>query len=217
MPYVVTHPESLRDVYDDWPACQAAINGVSGARHQKVGSREEGWAMLAGTGVVLPPGLHVFTDGNHGGGVGIVVVLGTGNQAAEPHVVQEIATSVGRVFHSAAIPGLESRPAIDEALGQLRNILSEMAGLYAALGGLPEGAEATVVHDYTGVGAFMEGRWQAKGPILKAVVSACEALVERKGLRLQFVHQPGHMAAWAGRHDLARFNARADELAAQGV
>jgi len=216
MPYVVTHPESIRDVYDSWAECQRAVSGVSGARYQKVRSAEEGWAMLAGTGVVLPPGLHAFTDGNREGGVGVVVVLETGNQSTEPHVVKEIATSVGHVFHGAAIAGLETNQAINEALARLANILSELAGLYAALGGLPEGAEASIVHDYAGVGAFMENQWQPKDPVVEAVVSASRAVAKRKGLRLRFVHQPGHMSTWAGRNDFARFNARADVLASQG-
>ncbi len=34
-------------------------------------------------------------------------------------------------------------------------------GLYVALSEVPQGVEATVVHDDQGVGAFMEeGRWQ---------------------------------------------------------
>lgn len=216
MPYVVTEPESIRDVYDTWAECQAAVSGVSGVRYQKVKSRAEAETMLAGTGVVLTPGLYAFTDGNDLGGVGVVVVRGTDNENREPQVMQEIATSVGQVFRGAAIPGLESDQAIDEALGRLANILAEMAGLYAALSELPEGVEVTIVHDYAGVGAFMQDQWRAKDPVVSAVVIASRALAEVKKLRLRFVHQRGHMSTWAGRHDLARFNARADVLAAQG-
>jgi len=217
MPYVVTEPGSIRGVYDSWAECQAKVAGVSGVRYQKVKNREEAEAILAGTGVVLPPGLYAFTDGNNLGGVGVVVVRVADNQSAEPDVVREIATSVDQIFSGAAIPGLDSDQAIGEALARLANILSEMAGLYAALAELPEGVEVTIIHDYEGVGAFMqEGRWRAKDPIVRAVVSASRELVERKKLRLQFVHQRGHMSTWAGRHDLARFNARADALAAQG-
>lgn len=190
---------------------------MSGVRYQKIKNREEAEAILAGTGVVLPPGLYAFTDGNDLGGVGLVVVRVADNQRAELDVMQEIATSVDQIFNGAAIPGLDSDHAIGEALARLANILAEMAGLYAALGELPEGVEATIVHDYEGVGAFMqESRWRAKDPIVRAVVSASRELAESRKLRLQFLHQRGHMSTWAGRHDLARFNARADALATQG-
>jgi ribonuclease HI len=216
MPYVVTEPESIRGVYDTWAECQPVIPGQSGVRCQKVKNREEGYAMLAGKGVVLEPGLYVFTDGNHLGGVGVVVVWVADNANAEPNVVQEIATSVGEIFHGAAIPGLHSDQAIREALARLRNDLAELAGLFLALRQAPAQAKLTIVHDFTGVGAFMQDQWSAKDHIVRAVVSASRALAEGKELQLRFMHQPGHTATWAGRHDPARLNARADALATQG-
>ena len=51
--------------------------------------------MLEAGCVVLTPGLHVFTDGNHHGGVGVVVVWMADGPFDEPIVVTEIATSVG--------------------------------------------------------------------------------------------------------------------------
>jgi ribonuclease HI len=217
MPYVVTEPESIRGVYDSWAECQAKVAGASGVRYQKVKNHEEAEAMLAGAGVVLPPGLYAFPDGNNLGGVGVVIVRVAEDESAETDVVQEIATSVGQIFGGAAFSGLESEPTIADALRRLTNILAEIAGLYAALGELPEGVEVTIVHDYEGVGAFMqEGRWRANDPILRAVVSASQELAERKKLRLRFLHQRGRMSTWAGRHDPARFNALADALAAQG-
>ena len=72
--YVITKPEELKNIYDTWDECEAVVDEVKGARYQKAHSREEAEALLAGTGVVLSPGLHVFTDGNAMGGVGAVVV-----------------------------------------------------------------------------------------------------------------------------------------------
>jgi ribonuclease HI len=218
MPYVITEPESIRGVYDSWAECKSVISGESGARCQKVRNREEGYAMLAGRGVVLEPGLYVFTDGNHLGGVGVVVVWVADNASAEPNVVQEIATSVGEIFHGAGIPGLDSDQAIDVALARLRNPLAELAGLYLALRQAPAQAEMTIVHDYKGVSAFLQdqAQWSAKDPIMKAVVSASRDVKEGKQLRLRFMHQSGHTATWAGRHDPGRLNARADALATEG-
>lgn len=215
--YVVTQPESIQGVFETWDACRAAVAGYPGARYQKVASREEAEAMLSGAGVVLAPGLYAFTDGNHLGGVGVVVVRVPEDVASDPDVQGERATSVAEVFSGAGIPGLVSDVAVGEELARLRNILAELAGLYAAITFLPEGSEATVVHDYKGVGAWMEGRWKMKDPVVAAVISASRALASSKRLQLRFLHQRGHMSTWAGRHDLARFNGHADKLATQGA
>src|SRR5437870_10581323 len=103
--YVVTHPESARGIYDTWPACQAAIGGVKGARFQAVTSREKAEAMLRGDGVALGPGRYAFVDGNHLGGVGVVLVEQKPDGSRE---VKEISTSVASVFASAKIPFLTS-------------------------------------------------------------------------------------------------------------
>jgi len=211
--YVVTEPESIRGVYESWPECQARLKGVSGTRYQRVETREAGEAMLAGAGVVMPLGLYAFTDGNALGGVGVVVVRGAG--AHEPIVLQELATNVCGAFSGAGIRGLASESEVVQELARLANILAEMAALYAALGAVPEGAEATVVHDYEGVSAFMDGRWRAKEPI-RSVTAASWALAEERSLGLAFRHQRGHRSTWAGRDDFARFNRRADELATEG-
>jgi len=47
--YVVTEPERIRGIYDSWPACAAAVKGVSGARYQAVGSREQAEDITAAT------------------------------------------------------------------------------------------------------------------------------------------------------------------------
>lgn len=215
--YVVTEPESIRGICQTWDVCKSKVDGVAGAVYQKVESYEEAQALLDGTGVVLPPGLHVFTDGNHQGGVGVVVVWMPEAPRSAPVVVTKIATSVGQVFYGGAIPGFAGDEAIRDALSRVRNVLAELAGLYVALWQAPAKSQLTIVHDYEGASAWLEGRWKAADPIVKAVVTECLELAKRKGLRLEFVWQRGHTSAWAGRHDLARFNGRADELATQGA
>lgn len=215
--YVVTQPESIRGVYDTWEKCKAAVDGVKGARYQKVHDLEQAEAMVGGEGVALAPGLHVFTDGNDRGGVGVVVVWASAERGDEPVVVAEMATSVSRIFHGGAIPGLTGEDEVSAALEKSRNILAELGGLYLALWQAPANAELTIVHDYKGVAAWMEGRWKANEHVLKAIVDACKEVVTRKRLSLAFKWQKGHTSSWAARHDLARFNARADELATQGA
>jgi hypothetical protein len=212
--YVVTHPESIRGIYESWPACQAAVSGVTGARYQAVGSREQAEAMLRGEPVVLRPGYYAFVDGNHMGGIGIVLV---DQGEAAPRSVREVATTVYEVFAGAGIPDLDARPEITAAADRLRNILAELGGLFAALRLVPLGTALTVVHDYEGVGAWLEGRWKAKDPMVAAIVAACRALIAERRLTVRFRRQRGHESTYAGRNDYAAYNARADALAAEAA
>jgi Caulimovirus viroplasmin len=208
--YVVTHPESIRGVYATWPECAAAVRGVSGARYQAVASRELAEAMLRGEPVVLPPGRYAFVDGNHMGGIGVVLVEA---DAVGPPPVRELATTIYEVFGAASLPSLDTRPKITAAANRLRNVLAELGGLFKALEVAPPGEPLTVVYDYEGVGAWLEGRWKAKDPLVAEIVAACRARIAGRRLAVTFRRQPGHTSTYAGRNDFAAFNARADALA----
>ena len=210
--YVVTAPPSIRGIYDTWDACRAAVSGVAGARYQGVASRAVAEAMLRGEGLQLEPGAYAFVDGNAMGGIGVVLVE---QREAGPASVRELATTVYDVFGRAGLPSLDARAKITAATDSLRNILAELGGLYAALEEIPTGSAVTVVHDYEGVGAWLEGRWKAKHPIVADVVAACRALVGARRLRVRFRHQRGHESTFAGRNDFAAYNARADQLATE--
>lgn len=212
--YVVTEPERIRGVYETWSACAAAVKGVRGARYQAVASRAQAEAMLRGEGAALTPGLYAFVDGNHLGGVGVVVVDATGG---EPTVAEELGLTVREVFAGGAVASLAKPTAIAAALERLRNVLAELAALYLALRLAPEGAAVTIVHDYEGVGAWMDGRWKTKDPLVAEVVAACKTLAADRRLTLSFRHQRGHQSSWAGRDDFAHFNARADALASEAA
>ena len=212
--YVVTAPDRIRGVYDTWAACEAAVKGVPGARFQSVATRAQAEAMLRGEGRALAPGLYAFVDGNHLGGVGVVIVDAT---SEEPTVVEELGMTVTEVFAGGAIAPLTQPTAIAAALSRLRNVLAELAALYLALRLAPEGAAMTVVHDYEGVGAWMDGRWKTKDPLVAQIVAACKTLASSRRLALSFRHQPGHQSSWAGRDDFAHFNSRADVLATEAA
>ena len=214
--WVVTEPESIRKIHESWDECKAAIEGVKGAKHQKVQDFAQAQAMVEGRGVVLSPGLHVFTDGNSKGGVGVVVAWMSNDSSDDPAVVTEISTSVGHIFYDGSIPGLEDREKVDAALDQSRNILAELGGLYLALWQAPEKATLTIVHDYEGVAKWMEDEWKIKDAVHQAVIAACKRLEKEKTLTLTFLWQKGHTSSWAGRHDLAKLNSRADALATRG-
>jgi len=213
--YVVTAPDRIRGIYASWPDCAAAVKGVSGARYQAVGSREQAEAMLRGEGTELEPGLYAFVDGNHLGGVGVVIVERAAD--GDPEIVEAVGLTVAQVFAGAGVRALSTPPAVRAALERLRNVLAELAALHLALRMLPEGAAVTIVHDYEGIGAWLEGRWRAKDPLVAEIVAACRDLIGRRRLTVRFRHQRGHAAAWAGRDDFALFNARADALASEAA
>jgi ribonuclease HII len=212
--YVVTHPDSIRGVYATWPECRAAVSGVRGARFQAVGSRAQAEAMLRGEVVVLPPGRYAFVDGNHMGGIGVVMVE---QGESGPPAVREVATTVYEGFRDAGIPSLDTRPKITAEVNRLRNIVAELGGLYAALGLAPPGSALTVVHDYEGVGAWLEGRWRTKDPVVAEIVAACRARIADRRLAVTYRHQRGHQSTFAGRDDFAAYNGRADTLATEAA
>ena len=211
--YVVSDPPEIRGIYTSWPECEAKVKGVRGARFQSVASRELAEAMLRGEGTALTPGLWAFVDGNHLGGVGVVLVEKVDDE--QESVVEQGAYTVAEVLAGAGVPALATKKAIGDALGRLRNILAELAALVLALKLVPEGATVTIVHDYEGVGAWMEGRWKTRDAIVAVLVGACRTLTERRHLTVAFHHQRGHQATWAGRDDFAHYNAKADALATE--
>ena len=212
--YVVTAPASIRGIYDTWDACRVAVSGVAGARFQGVPSRAVAEAMLSGEGIALEPGAYAFVDGNAMGGIGVVWV--EQGQAA-PVSVRERSATVYEVFARSGIPSLDTRPKITHGINSLQNILAELGALYAALEDSAPGSALTVVHDYEGVGAWLEARWKAKNPIVAEVVTACRGLIDARNLQVRFRHQRGHESTFAGRNDFAAFNARADRLATEAA
>jgi ribonuclease HI len=211
--YVVTAPDRIRGIYETWDACRAAVSGVPGARYQGA-SPEVAEAMLRGEGLQLEPGTYAFVDGNAMGGIGVVLV---DQGQSGPVSISERALTVYDVFGRARVPSLNTRRKITAATDSLRNVLAELGALYAALEAAPPGSTLTAVHDYEGVGAWIEGRWKAKNPIVAEVVAACQALIDARGLRVRFRHQRGHESTFAGRNDFATYNARADRLATEAA
>ena len=211
--YVVTAPEKIRGIYETWDACRAAVSGVAGARYQGT-SRDVAEAMLRGEGLQLEPGSYAFIDGNAMGGIGVVLVTQPESGSAS---VSERALTVYDVFKRSRIPSLDTRAKITAATDSLRNVLAELGALHAAIEAVPPGSTLTVVHDYEGVGAWVEGRWKVKNPIVAEVVAACRVLIEARRLRVRFRHQRAHESTFAGRNDFATYNARADKLATEAA
>lgn len=72
------------------------------------------------------------------------------------------------------------------------------------------------MHDYEAVGAWMEGRWRARDPIIAQVVESCRRRIRERGLAVTFRRVDGHQSARGG-DEYAEFNARADALATRAA
>ncbi|GEM_PF-1455817 len=202
MAYVVLAPEAIRGVYDTWPECEAAVRGVRGAVYRKAADRALAERLLRGDGRKLEAGTYAFIDGNAAGGIGIVYVERGVDGSTR---VDEISTTVARVA-----------PGLDLHLPRLRNPLAELAALLHVVFGAPEGTAIRVIHDYEGTGAWMEGRWRTKNPVIAQVAADCREVVRRRGLTVTFERTDGHQSARGG-DEYAEFNARADRLAARAI
>jgi hypothetical protein len=203
--YVVTAPEAIRGIYATWDSCRAAVHGARGARYQAVDSRAAPEPLLSGKAVTLAPGLFAFTDGNHFGGAGVVLVR---VDAKGGHETRDFSRHVAAILADA---GLDLDAAAE--LARIRQVLAELAALLMALLEAPEGETLTVIHDYEGVGAWMTRRWQTKDPTVRLLVERARAVGKERGLTLRFERQAAHQSAAAGRNDRIAYNGRADELA----
>ncbi len=200
--YVVLTPDHIRSFYETWAACEPAVRGVPGVVYHKVANRAAGERELSGEGRRLVPGAYAFTDGNHLGGVGIVLVL---RRADGSTATKEVSGTVASLS-----------PEDTGELARLRNILPELIALEQALIAVKDGASLTVIHDYEGVGAWMTGRWRVKDPLVGTIIDRCKSLASVRQLSLRFEHQRGHQSA-AGGDEYALYNARADALATATV
>src|SRR5439155_1310757 len=128
-------------------------------------------------------GLYAFVDGNHLGGVGVVLVERTAD--GEPEIVEALGLTVHQVFAGAGLPSLSTPRAITAALNRLRNVLAELAALHLALRLFPEGpadhlwgaqTQRSLENFPIGRGRFRWGR-----PVIRAfgIVKKCAALANR--------------------------------------
>jgi len=200
--YVVLAPEPIRGICDTWPLCEQTVSGVSGAVYRKVADLGTAEALLRGEGRKLDPGTYAFIDGNAAGGIGVVLVH---RKADGSTVTREISTTVA-----------EKWPPLARDVERFRNPLVELLAAQAAFDAVHPGTTLTVVHDYEGTSAWIEGRWRLKDGVIGVQVIGCRATIHNRGLHVRFQHQPGHQSDVGG-DEYAAYNAKADALATQAV
>jgi hypothetical protein len=153
----------------------------------EVSTQEEADDILDGRGVVLQPGMYAFSDGNGLGGVGVVIVR---MRTRKPLSLKSFERLPVLSISSSAGP----RSPASNPIAQSRKHSTAWAQTSRS-------SRARVFrHPRTGPRSRSDSRTN---------------LAEDKHLHLKFKHQPGHRSNWCGRHDFARFNARAHELAMQ--
>ncbi len=215
--YLVLEPLEHRGIYATWPECEAKVKGVGGAKFQKVATLEQAEALLNGDVPTMGDGTYAFIDGNHLGGIGVVLVHQKNGQT----VTKEIATTVAAVLPSGVpIPGDLGGLAplfAGQLLSAIKNIAAEMVALYQAIVAVKPGTSLTVVHDYAGVGAWMDKRWKMRDPHVIALAAHCHAASQARNLRLSFHYLKGHQGDATGRNPWVQYNRRADELATRAA
>ena len=212
--YVILAPDTIKGICATWDECHAKVTGVPGATFQKVGSHDAAQAMLDGTPDRMPPGTFAFVDGNHRGGVGVVLVHRT---AQGETTRKEISMTLTEVFPDGLALEDGRHLSADEMLAAIRNIACELAAAYVAVQRVQPNTRLTIVHDYEGVGAWLMGRWRVKDPIVAAIVAQVLGRIRKANLRISVQHQRGHQADRLGLSDWVQGNRRADALATQAV
>jgi viroplasmin and RNaseH domain-containing protein len=212
--YVILAPEPIKGICTTWDECRAKVTGVSGATFQKVLSRDAAQAVLDGTPDRIPPGIFAFVDGNHRGGVGVVLV----HRTTEGETTRkEISTTLMEVFPEGLTLEDGRHLSADEALAAIRNIACELAAAYVAVQRVQPNTRLTIVHDYEGVEAWLMGRWRVRDPIVAAIIAQVLDRIQKANLCISFHHQRGHQADRLGVNDWIQENRRADALATQAV
>ncbi|MFA5029049.1 MAG: ribonuclease H family protein [Candidatus Methylomirabilota bacterium] len=212
--YVILAPDTIKGICATWGECRAKVTGVSGAKFQKVSSRDAAQAMIEGTADRIPPGTFAFVDGNHRGGVGVVLVHRT---ATGDTTRKEISTTLTEVFPAGFTLEDGRHLSADEALATIRNIACEIAATYVAVQRIQPNTRLTIVHDYEGIGAWLMGRWRVKDPIVAAIITRVLDRIHAANLHVSFQHQRGHQADRLGLNEWIQENRRADALATQVV
>ena len=214
MPYVIKG--TINAYFERYEDCKSAYTGSKGNRWMWVADEEEGQAILHGPGVILPAGSYAFTDGNGEGGIGVVLL--DMDESGEPKNERAFSSHVLDAFKRYPLPNSPTETEVSEALSRQGNALAEMAACYLAMQEMRDGVSVTVVHDNAAVGDWMERRSTVRrSGVLRALVVEGLGLLERRNPRPRFRHQYGHRSDWVGRHDYARYNQRADQLADQGT
>lgn len=207
--YVILAPESIARLYATWPEVEARVRGVPGSKHQKALSREEALQLLAGTPRAIEEGTYAF-DGNHLGGVGVVLVH---RRADGTTRTKEIGRRVADIYPEGIRLDDGETVSAEEALGTLRNIAAELAAADLACASMHPGTALGLVFDYRGIGAWLEGRWKTKDPIVRALVAGIHERIAERALRVTYQHQRGHQGDGLGLNEFVQFNRRADALA----
>lgn len=169
--YVVKNGK-VPGIYDNWPDCQAQVNGFSGAIYKSFSTIEDAEAFLNDTPIKenKPDGMIAYVDGSYNEGIN---TCGFGVYIEDD--------SAKYVFYGK----------FTQTDGG-RNVEGEvMAGLVAAKFAHTLKKPITIYHDYQGIGSWARGEWQRNKTYTKSYYADIQNMI-KEGLNVNFIHVDGH-------------------------
>lgn len=177
-------------VFDSWPQVQKLVSGYPNPGFKALRTKAEAEALYARmtskqVDFIPASGLVIYTDGSC-------------DPKSGEYSWAFVAVLDGVKIHEASGWGA------DPDAATARNVAGELeAAMQAVVWAKKQGATAfTIVHDYSGVGAWARSEWKSKHPFVQRFAAFMAAYPE-----VRFVHVRGH-------HGVVH-NEEADRLAAQ--
>ena len=190
--YYAVRKGKTTGIFTDWDTCKEAVTGYSGAEYKGFVTAEEAKNYLDCS---TKPELDEST-------AAIAYVDGSYNINTKKY-------SYGVVFLYQGKEVRFNKAFDDKELATMRNVAGEIAGSMAAMQyavkcGIPQ---LVIYHDYEGIAAWCEGRWQANKEGTKGYKQYFDSL---KGiLSVKFVKVKGHSGD--------QYNEIADQLAKEAI
>lgn len=181
-------------IFNDWPTCQKAVKGYSGAEFKSFKTKKEAEDFLNG-GSNAPENIPLSSL--------IAYVDGSYDRRSEKAGFGAVLIVDDKVIHTKA-QRAEVNPKAN-----LWNVGAEIAGiLYAVDWAIKNGYPEIYVHyDYLGLEKWYTKEWQAKNEVTQQYVRTMHAYKEK--IKIHFYKVKAHTGV--------KYNELADELAKQAV
>lgn len=181
-------------IFTDWPTCQKAVKGYSGAEYKSFKTKQEAEDFIEGGAKapteIPPSALVAYVDGSYDkrserAGFGAVLI------------VNDV------VIHT------ESKEVAVNSQANLWNVGAEIAGILFAVDWAisHDYPEIYVHYDYLGLEKWYTKEWQAKNEVTKAYVQTMHAYKDK--IKIHFYKVQAHTGV--------KYNELADELAKQAI
>ena len=181
-------------IFESWEACNAQVDGFSGAEYKSFTKKEDALAFLGACG---QESFNFMDDG-----VAKAYVDGSYN-------IETCEFSYGAVLFLDGEMQTFSQKFDDKDLAEMRNVAGEIKGAEFAMRYCKEQgiSELQIYYDYEGIAAWAEGRWKTNKEGTIAYKKAYDEL--SKSVKVTFCKVKGHSGD--------KLNDRADKLAKEAL